>query len=110
MVHICTLMEIRNFPRTDYSSWTNGLVEVQNINLATHLRMYDNPNVSHSNFTCMLMHTTLNLFQNSMFLHMELFFRHNLEYHLHLISTSTETPLNLVVLNIVLSFHNTLIM
>ena len=33
-------MGIRNSPRTASSPWTNGLVEVQNRNLATHLRMF----------------------------------------------------------------------
>ena len=31
---------IRHSPRTAYSPWTNGLVEVQNRNLGTHLRMF----------------------------------------------------------------------
>ena len=35
-----TLMGIRHSPRTAYSPWTNGLVEVQNRNLGTHLRMF----------------------------------------------------------------------
>ena len=45
MAHLCTLMRIRRSPRTAYSSWTNGLVEVQNRNLGTHLRMilHDTP-------------------------------------------------------------------
>ena len=40
MVHLCTLMRIRHSPRTTYSLWTNGLVEVQNRKLGTHLRMF----------------------------------------------------------------------
>ena len=40
MVHLCTLMGIRNSPGTAYSPWTIGLVEVQNRNLGTHLRMF----------------------------------------------------------------------
>ena len=40
MAHLCTLMGIRHSPRTAYSPWTNGLVEVQNRNLGTHLRMF----------------------------------------------------------------------
>ena len=40
MTHLCTLMGIRHSPRTAYSSWTNGLVEVPNRNLGTHLRMF----------------------------------------------------------------------
>ena len=38
--HLCTLMGIRHSPRTAYSPWTNGLVEVENRNLGTHLRMF----------------------------------------------------------------------
>ena len=33
-------MGIRHSPRTAFSPWTNGLVEVQNRNLGTHLRMF----------------------------------------------------------------------
>ena len=37
MTHLCTLMGIRHSPRTAYSLWTNGLVEIQNRNLGTHI-------------------------------------------------------------------------
>ena len=40
MAHLCTLGGIRHSPRTAYSPLTNGLVEVQNRNLGTHLRMF----------------------------------------------------------------------
>ena len=40
MAHLCTLMGIPHSPRTAYSPWTNSLVEVQNRNFATHLRMF----------------------------------------------------------------------
>ena len=40
MAQLCTLMGIRHSPGTTYSPWTNGLVEVQNRNLGTHLRMF----------------------------------------------------------------------
>ena len=40
MAHLCTLMGICHSTRTAYSPWTNGLVEVQNRNLGTHLRMF----------------------------------------------------------------------
>ena len=40
MAHLCSLMGIRHSPRTAYAPWTNGLVEVQNRNLGTHLRMF----------------------------------------------------------------------
>ena len=40
MAHLCTLMGLRHSPRTVYSPGTNGLVEVQNRNLGTHVRMF----------------------------------------------------------------------
>ena len=40
MARLCTLMGIRHSPRTAYFPWTNGLVDVQNRNLETHLRMF----------------------------------------------------------------------
>ena len=40
MAHLCTLTGIRHSPRTACSPWTNGIVEVQNRNLGTHLRMF----------------------------------------------------------------------
>ena len=40
MAHLCTLMGIRHSPKTPYYPWTNGLVEVQNKNLGTHIRMF----------------------------------------------------------------------
>ena len=40
MARFCTLMGIRHAPRTAYCPWTNGLVEVQNRTLGTHLRMF----------------------------------------------------------------------
>ena len=40
MAQLCPLMGIRHSPRTPYFIWTNGLVEVQNKNLGTHLRMF----------------------------------------------------------------------
>ena len=38
--NLCTTMGIRHSPRTPYSPWTNGLVENQNRNLGTHLRLF----------------------------------------------------------------------
>ena len=40
MAHLCTLMGFRHSPRTAFFPWTNGLVEVQNRNLGTRLRMF----------------------------------------------------------------------
>ena len=37
---LCTLIGIRHSHKTAYAPWTNGLVEVQNRNLGTHLRMF----------------------------------------------------------------------
>ena len=39
MAHFRTLMGISHSPKTACSPWTNGLVEVQNRNLGTHLRI-----------------------------------------------------------------------
>ena len=87
MAHLCTLMGIRHSPRTAYCPWTNGLVEVQNRNLGTHLRMLYmiHLKIGHSKSTCTLMHIILNHFQNSMFLLMKLFFTQDPEYPLLLI-------------------------
>ena len=38
--NLCTTMGIRHSPRTPYAPWTNGLVENQNRNLGTHLRLF----------------------------------------------------------------------
>ena len=38
--NLCTTMGIRHSPRTPYAPWTNGLVEYQNKNLGTHLRLF----------------------------------------------------------------------
>ena len=40
MAHLCSLFHINHSPRTPYSPWTNGLVEVQKRNLGTHLRIF----------------------------------------------------------------------
>ena len=40
MAHLCSLFHINHSPRTPYSPWTYGLVEVQNRNLGTHLRIF----------------------------------------------------------------------
>ena len=40
MAHLYTLMGSRHSPRTAYSPWANGLVEVQNRNLGTLLRIF----------------------------------------------------------------------
>ena len=36
----CTTMGNRHSPRNPYAPWTNGLVESQNRNLGTHLRLF----------------------------------------------------------------------
>ena len=38
--NLCTTMGIRHSPRTPYAPWANGLVENQNKNLGTHLRLF----------------------------------------------------------------------
>ena len=59
---------------------------------------------------CMPTHIILNLFQNSMFLLMNMSFTHDPEYHLRLIQTLTEIHSKCVFPNIVLNFQNTLIL
>ena len=38
--NFCTTMEIRHSPRTPNAPWTNGLVENQNKNFGTHIRLF----------------------------------------------------------------------
>ena len=40
LANLCTTMGIRHSPRTPYAPWTTGLVENQNKNLGTHLRLF----------------------------------------------------------------------
>ena len=40
IAHLCRLMGIIHSPRTAYSPWTNGLVEVKNRSRGTHLRIF----------------------------------------------------------------------
>ena len=40
LTNVCTLMGRRHSPRTPYSPWTNGLVELQNKNIGSHLRLF----------------------------------------------------------------------
>ena len=84
MAHLCTLMGIRHRPRTAYPPWTNGLVEVQNRTLGTHLRkfLHDTPKIGHSKSICTLNHISLNHIQNLMFHHMKSFFTQDPEYPL----------------------------
>ena len=39
MTHVCSLFMINHSPRSPYSPCTIGLVEVQNRNFGTHLRL-----------------------------------------------------------------------
>ena len=66
MTNLCTLMGIRHAPRTSHSPWTNGLVEVQNKNIGTHLDHFYKIllKTGHYKFICMLMHIILNHYQN----------------------------------------------
>ena len=40
MNHLCSLFEINHSVCISYSPWTEGLVEVQNRNLGTHLHLF----------------------------------------------------------------------
>ena len=84
MAHLCTLMGIRHSPRTAYSPWTNGLVEVQNRNIGTHLRMFlhDAPkDWAFQDHMYSYAHNSQPL-SNSIFLLMNLFFTQDPEYPL----------------------------
>ena len=89
MAHLCALMGIRHSPRTAYSPfspWLNGLVEVQNRNLGPHLRISTTLlKTENSKSMWMLPATIHNLFQNSMFLLVKLFYTHAQEFHSPLI-------------------------
>ena len=63
-------MGIRHSPRTAYSPWTNGLVEVRNRNLGTHLRMFldDTPKDWAFQVHSTVKPIILNHFQTSVFL------------------------------------------
>ena len=73
MAHLCTLMGIRHSPRTASSLWTNGLGKnKREILEPTYACSFTTLlKTGHSKFTCMLMQTNLNLFQNSMSLIMK---------------------------------------
>ena len=75
MAHLCSLFNINHSPRTPYSPWTNGLVEVQNRNRGTQLRLFlQNPPTNWSFQTHMLMLIILLPFLNLNFLLIKLFF------------------------------------
>ena len=86
MANFCTLMGISYLTRAAYSPWTNGLVEVQNRNLGTHLR-----NFLHDTKDWAFQVHTFAYARNSQPLSelnvspRDIFFTHNQEYHLHLI-------------------------
>ena len=40
LANLCTTTGIRHSPRTPYAPWTNGLLENQNRNIGTHLRLF----------------------------------------------------------------------
>ena len=84
MAHLCTVMGIRHSPRT--TLWTIGLVEVQNRNLGTHLRMFLHDILKDWALQIHMCYAhNFNLFQNSMFLLMNLCFINNPENNLLLI-------------------------
>ena len=62
--NLCTTMGIRHSPRTPYAPWTNGLVENQNRNLGTHLRLLyiTLQKIGLLKFICMLTHIIHNHF------------------------------------------------
>ena len=84
MAHLCTLMGIRHSSRTAYSPWTNGLVEVQNRKLGTHLQMFLHDPPKDWAFQVHMYayaHNSQPL-SELIFLHMKLFFTQDPEYPL----------------------------
>ena len=77
MAHLCTLTPIGQMALSKYK--TEISVHILECFFMIHLK------IGHSKSICMLMHTILNPFQNSMFQHMKLFFTQDLEYPLPLI-------------------------
>ena len=75
MAHLCSLFHINHSHRTPYSPWTNGLVEVQNRNLGTHLRIFlqNLLPIGHFKHKCMHMLIIRHLFLNLNFLLIRLF-------------------------------------
>ena len=76
MTHLCSLFVIDRSPPTPYSPLTNGLVEVQNCNLGTHLRLFlQNPQINgHFKLKCVLMLIILLLYLNKNSPPIQLFF------------------------------------
>ena len=64
--NLCTTMGIRHSPRTPYAPWTNGLVENQNKNPGTHLKLFykTRQKTCLLKFICTLMHIIHNHFLN----------------------------------------------
>ena len=78
--HLCSLFNNNHSPRTPYASLTNGLVEVQNRNLGTHLRLFlQNPTHSWSFQTQMYayVHNTTPLSQLKLSPHQIVFHTHH---------------------------------
>ena len=66
MAHLCSLFHINHSPRTPYSPWTNGLVELQNRNLGTHLRFFLQNHPTNRSFQTQMYayaHTTATVYQ-----------------------------------------------
>ena len=86
--HLCTVVGIRHSPRTAYSPWTNGLVEVQNRKLGTHLRMFLHDTPKDWAFQVHMYayaHNSQPLSELNISPHEIVFLIHDLENHLHLI-------------------------
>ena len=110
MAHLCTLMGICHSPRTAYSPWTNGLVEVYKTEILVHIyecSYMTHLKIGHSKSICTLMHIIHNHSQNSVFLLMKLIFTPDPECPLRLIYILVETPLKHVFHAIALNFQNT---
>ena len=77
--HLWSLFNINHTPRTPYSPWTNGSIEVQNRDLGTYLRpVLQNPPTNWSFQTRMYAHArnTTNLSQSKLSQHEIVFHAH----------------------------------
>ena len=94
MAHLCSVFNINQSARTPYSPWTNGLVEVKNCNLCTHLCFFllQNPPTKWSFQTQMYAyaHNTTPLAQLKLSPYQIVFHTHSLTFSLKLLSDSSQ--------------------
>ena len=96
-------MGIRHSPRTPYAPWTNGLVENQNRNLGTHLRLFLH-NTPENWSTQVHMYAYAHSSQPLFELNLSHFILYQ-EFHSILNSIFKELHIEIVHLNIVKNYH-----